>query len=98
MYDVYDIVCFFSNRDGGTIILGVKDNGAILGVEADAVDRIEKDFVTSTNNGQEINPPLFTCNQDPAQWMAAATNPISTLLIILTCFTNCMRGKAVAIL
>lgn len=59
MYDVYDIVCFFSNRDGGTIILGVKDNGAILGVEADAVDRIEKDFVTSTNNGQEINPPFL---------------------------------------
>lgn len=30
--DVYDTVCSFSNRDGGTIILGVKDNGAILGI------------------------------------------------------------------
>lgn len=57
--DVYDTVCSFSNRDGGTIILGVKDNGAILGIAPDAVDRIKKDFVTSINNGQKINPPLY---------------------------------------
>ena len=30
--DVYDTVCSFSNRDGGIILLGVKDNGEILGV------------------------------------------------------------------
>lgn len=57
--DVYDTVCSFSNRDGGTIILGVKDNGAILGIAPDAVDRMKKDFVTSINNGQKINPPLY---------------------------------------
>ena len=57
--DVYDTVCSFSNRDGGTIILGVKDNGEILGVAPDAVDRMKKDFVTSINNGQKINPPLY---------------------------------------
>ena len=37
--DVYDTVCSFSNRDGGIILLGVKDNGEILGVAPDAVDR-----------------------------------------------------------
>ena len=57
--DVYDTVCAFSNRDGGTILLGVKDNGEILGVASDAVDRMKKDFVTSINNGQKINPPLY---------------------------------------
>ena len=57
--DVYDTVCSFSNRDGGTIILGVKDNGTILGIAPDAVDRMKKDFVTSINNGQKINPPLY---------------------------------------
>lgn len=31
--DVYDIVCSFSNRDGGHIFFGVKDNGTILGVD-----------------------------------------------------------------
>ena len=57
--DVYDTVCSFSNRDGGTIILGVKDDGTILGVAPDAVDHMKKDFVTSVNNGQKINPPLY---------------------------------------
>ena len=49
--DVYDTVCSFSNRNGGIILLGVKDNGEILGVAPDAVDRMKKDFVTSINNG-----------------------------------------------
>ena len=40
--DVYDTVCSFSNRDGGTILLGVKDSGEILGVAPDAVDRMKK--------------------------------------------------------
>jgi len=57
--DVYDTVCSFSNRDGGIIFLGVKDNGEILGIAPDAVDRMKKDFVASINNGQKINPPLY---------------------------------------
>lgn len=39
--------------------MGVKDNGEILGVAPDAVDRMKKDFVTSINNGRKINPPLY---------------------------------------
>ncbi len=57
--DVYDTVCSFSNRDGGIIILGVKDNGNIVGVSPDAVDRMKRDFVTSINNGNKIYPPLY---------------------------------------
>ena len=57
--DVYDTVCSFSNRDGGTILLGVKDNGEILGIAPNMVERMKKDFVTSINNGQKINPPLY---------------------------------------
>lgn len=49
--DVYDTVCSFSNREGGIIVLGVKDNGEVLGIDPDAIDRIKKDFVTSINNG-----------------------------------------------
>ena len=37
--DVYDTVCSFSNREGGHIFLGVKDDGAIMGVAEDAVER-----------------------------------------------------------
>lgn len=56
--DVYDTVCSFSNREGGVIFLGVKDDGTIVGVDEKAVERIKKDFVTTINNGQKINPPL----------------------------------------
>lgn len=52
--DVYDTVCSFSNRDGGTIFLGVKDDGSITGIDPESVERIKKDFVTSVNNGQKI--------------------------------------------
>ncbi len=40
--DVYDTVCSFSNREGGHIFLGVKDNGEIQGGPSDAIDIMEK--------------------------------------------------------
>lgn len=57
--DVYETVCSFSNRDGGHIFLGVKDNGTILGIEADAVDKIMKEFVTTVNNTSKFYPALY---------------------------------------
>ncbi len=39
--DVYETVCAFSNRDGGHIFLGVKDNGDILGIEEDKIDKVK---------------------------------------------------------
>ena len=58
-FDVYDTVCSFSNRIGGHIFLGVKDNGMILGVNPDAIDRMKKNFVNCINNPNKINPPLY---------------------------------------
>ena len=57
--DVYDTVCSFSNRDGGHILLGVKDNGEIPGVDEAAIPKIKKDFVTAINNANKLNPPLY---------------------------------------
>jgi ATP-dependent DNA helicase RecG len=57
--DVYDSVCSFSNREGGHIFLGVKDNGEILGVQKDHVVQMKKNFVTVINNRNKINPPLY---------------------------------------
>lgn len=57
--DVYETVCSFSNRDGGHIFLGVKDNGTILGICPDCIDRIKKDFVTAVNNENIMYPPLY---------------------------------------
>lgn len=57
--DVYDTVCSFSNREGGHIFLGVKDNGEIIGVQKDRVDQMKKNFVTAINNRNKMNPPLY---------------------------------------
>ncbi len=57
--DVYETVCAFSNRDGGHIFLGIKDNGTIIGVDPNCVDKIKKEFVTSVNNENKIYPPLY---------------------------------------
>lgn len=57
--DVYQTVCAFSNRDGGTIFLGVQDDGTILGVEPARLERIKRDFVTAVNNENKMYPPLY---------------------------------------
>ena len=57
--DIFDTVCAFNNRNGGHILLGVKDNKEIIGVEVNKVNEIIKNFITSINNPQKIYPPLY---------------------------------------
>lgn len=63
--DVYESVCSFNNRDGGYIILGVVDRTKeICGVNPDKVDKMKKDFTTSINNANKINPPIYLTPED----------------------------------
>lgn len=57
--DVYETVCAFSNREGGHILLGVKDDGTVIGVDRNRAERIKSDFVTSINNPNKMYPPLY---------------------------------------
>lgn len=57
--DSYDTVCAFLNRNGGELLLGVKDNGVITGIDAKHIERIKKDFVTVVNNPQKISPAFY---------------------------------------
>ncbi|TAH59519.1 MAG: AAA family ATPase, partial [Gottschalkiaceae bacterium] len=57
--DVFDSVCAFLNRNGGHLLLGVKDDGTIVGIEEKAVDKVKKDFVTSINNPLKISPTFY---------------------------------------
>ena len=57
--DVFDTVCSFSNREGGTIILGVDNDGTIKGVNPESIQKIKKNFVTSINNINKFYPPLY---------------------------------------
>ena len=54
--NVYETVCAFLNRNGGEILLGVRDDGEIIGVDKDKVDTIKKEFVTTVNNSSKISP------------------------------------------
>ncbi len=56
--EVYETVCSFSNRDGGHLFLGVNDNGEILGIGEDKIDKVKKEFVTSVNHENKMYPPL----------------------------------------
>ena len=57
--DVYETVCAFLNRFGGTLLLGVKDDKVVQGIDSEAVDRVRKDFVTAINNPQKLSPQLI---------------------------------------
>jgi ATP-dependent DNA helicase RecG len=57
--DVYETVCAFLNRHGGTLLLGVNDSGQISGIVPDALEQIRKDFVTAVNNPQKLTPPTY---------------------------------------
>ncbi len=57
--DVFESVCAFLNRNGGELLLGVKDNGDIVGIDEASIDKIKKNFVTSMNNPQKISPTFY---------------------------------------
>lgn len=56
---LYNTVCSFLNRHGGTILLGVNDNGEITGVSPKAISSMRKEFTTVINNPEKINPPCY---------------------------------------
>lgn len=58
--DVYESVCSFNNRDGGHLFLGIADKTKeIRGVNSERIDKMMKDFTTSVNNANKINPPMY---------------------------------------
>ena len=57
--DIYETVCAFLNRDGGDILLGVADDGTVVGVDEDKLEAMKKDFLTAINNPQKLNPPAY---------------------------------------
>ena len=57
--DAYETVCSFLNRSGGHLILGVNNSGEILGVNPDEAESLKKNFVTSINNPDILNPTFY---------------------------------------
>ncbi len=57
--NIYETICAFSNSQGGEILLGVDDNGKVLGVNRANVSRMLKDFANTINNANQFRPPLY---------------------------------------
>ena len=57
--DIFFTVCAFLNRLGGEVLLGVNDEGKVIGINNDAIRQIKKDFVTNINNPQKIMPTFY---------------------------------------
>lgn len=57
--DAFESICAFLNTDGGTLILGVEDDGTIIGVNPKSIDQIKTKFVTSINNPELLNPVIY---------------------------------------
>lgn len=56
---VYETVCSFLNRSGGYILMGISDNGEIVGVNPDKANTLLSTFITTLNNGLKITPNVF---------------------------------------
>ena len=58
-HTVYETVCSFLNRTGGHLILGVDDNGDVIGVNANCIESMIKNFVNAVNNPELLNPTFY---------------------------------------
>lgn len=56
---VYETVCSFLNRAGGHILMGVADDGSIIGVNGTKASTLLSTFITTLNNGNKISPSVF---------------------------------------
>ena len=57
--NLFDTVCAFLNTDGGTIYLGIEDDGTPNGVAEQAVTRFRREIADCSNNPQKLDPPYL---------------------------------------
>jgi len=57
--DIFDTVCAFLNRSGGELLLGLNDQGKIMGIDKKHLNKIKKNFATAINNPQKISPTFY---------------------------------------
>ncbi|MCK5688707.1 putative DNA binding domain-containing protein [Myxococcota bacterium] len=62
--DIYETICAFLNRAGGDILLGVKDDGTVQGVDPTHITQMKQDFANTINNPQKINPPSWVTMEE----------------------------------
>ncbi len=59
-HDTFQTICAFSNRQGGSIFLGVLDNGTVDGIDENRALEIQRNVVNRVNDPSAFNaPPLL---------------------------------------
>ena len=61
---VFETVCSFSNRFGGHLLLGVEDDGTVIGVNPASAPGMKKNFANMLHNPQKVAPSLFLGLED----------------------------------
>lgn len=56
--NVFETICAFLNRLGGSLVLGVADDGTPVGVDTEQVSKLNADLITQSANPQKLNPPF----------------------------------------
>ncbi|MEZ4828232.1 MAG: putative DNA binding domain-containing protein [Bacteroidia bacterium] len=57
--NLFETICAMLNRDGGDILLGVKDNADIIGVAPNALPSMLANIANMSNNPQKLDPPFI---------------------------------------
>lgn len=57
--NAFESICAFLNRNGGHLILGVKDDGTVQGVGEQRVQTIINNIITNANNSEKMHPPFY---------------------------------------
>ena len=55
----FETVCAFLNLDGGLIVLGVANDGTVVGIVRDVVDRMKTEIANLSNNPNKLDPPYL---------------------------------------
>jgi ATP-dependent DNA helicase RecG len=56
---LYETVVSFANTNGGVILLGVNDDGTVLGIAPELKSQFLKDIATALNSIENINPVMY---------------------------------------
>jgi len=56
---LFETICAFLNRQGGTVLLGVADDKTVLGVDPDKAEGLCKDISNLSNNDQKLSPSFL---------------------------------------
>ncbi len=57
--NLFETVCSFLNTDGGIILLGVRDDARITGVNPEKIDQLKIDLANLSNNPHKLDVPYL---------------------------------------